>query len=143
MADANGCGCHRAVRLSCPVQSAQAHRDSVEHGEERPRTMVACEPWAGRVYVRKGAKLWPSEEQGALGLHRMAGDRAEPCHVRKQPKRLKAIDGLVVDALAQHQGHQGRRARIVEEAGKMQHTAGRRCSKSLLSHSPRDLLADD
>ena len=73
----------------------------------------------------------------------MAGDRAEPCHVRKQPKRVQAVDGDVVDALAQHHRHQGRRARIVEEAGKMQLCAVGRCSESLLSNSPRDLLADD
>ena len=141
MADANGCRSHRAVRLSRPMQSAQAHCDSVEHREER-LPGVTCEPWPGSVCVRQGAKFRPPEEQCALGVHWMAGDRAEPCHVRKQPKRVQAVDGDVVDALAQHHRHQGRRARIMEEAGKMQ-LCGWRCSESLLSNSPRDLLADD
>jgi hypothetical protein len=125
MADANSCGGHRAVRLSCPVQSAQAHSDSVEHGEER-LPGVACEPWPGSGLVREGAEFRPPEEQCALGIHRMAGNRAEPCHVRKQPKRVQTVDGDVVDALAQHHRHQGRRARIMEEAGKVQHSARRR-----------------
>ena len=46
--------------------------------------------------------------------------------------RKKSIDGLVVDALAQHQGHQRCRARIAEEAGKMQHTAGRHGLEAML-----------
>jgi hypothetical protein len=142
MADANGCGCHRTVRLSRPMQGAQAPSDSVEHGEER-LPGVACEPWPGSVCIRKGAKFWPPEEQCALGLHRMAGDRAEPCHVRKQPKRVQAVDRDVVDALAQHHRHQGRRARIMKEAGKVQLCAVGRCSESLLSNSPRDALAND
>jgi hypothetical protein len=62
--------------------------------------------------------------------------------VWKQPKRVQAVDGVVVDALAQNNRHQGRRARVTEEAGK-QHSVRRRYSESLLSHSPWDLLADD
>jgi len=101
---------------------------------------VACEPWLGSICVRKGAKLRLPKEQCALGLNRMAGDCAETCHVWKQPKRVQAVDGVVVDALAQNNRHQGRRARVTEEAGK-QHSVRRRGAS--FSHSPRDLLADD